>query len=143
VGNELQQLVDRAEISDLLAAYSTAIDTQDWAGLAAVFTPDAECDYGTLGNPHGPDEIAGLVSRTLTGLDATQHLVGNVVVHVDGDRATAECYLIAQHVRGDRHYLLGGRYSDRVVRTPQGWRIAHRTLHRGWATGDRSVLARP
>jgi hypothetical protein len=73
--------------------------------------------------------------------------VGNVVVAVDGDEATADCYLISQHIRqgtpGGDHYLLGGRYSDRVVRTPAGWRIAHRTLHRMWTTGNRDVVRRP
>jgi SnoaL-like domain len=74
-------------------------------------------------------------------------LVGNIVVDVRGDEATAYCYLISQHIRQDTpggdHYLLGGRYTDHVVRTPDGWRIAHRTMHRMWASGNREVVQRP
>ena len=143
----LQDLLDRAEIGDLLARYSTALDNRDWALLGSVFVPDALCDYGALGNPHGLDEITSLIRGTIGDLDATQHLVGNVVVEVRGDEATADCYLISQHIRRDTpggdHYFLGGRYHDRVVRTPAGWRIAHRTLHRMWTTGNRDVVRRP
>ena len=143
----MQELVDKSQIGDLLAQYSTALDTRDWDALGQVFTADASCDYGSLGSPRGVDEITSLVRSTLSGLDATQHLIGNVTVQTDGDQATADCYLIAQHIRtgapGGDHYLIGGRYSDRLVRTPQGWRISHRTLHRMWTTGNRGVIHRP
>src|SRR3954463_2258527 len=145
--DDLQALVDRLEIGELLARYSTALDSRDWNLLAEVFTPDAECDYGSLGNPHGVDEITTLVRSTIGDLDSTQHLVGNVVVSVDGDEATADCYLISQHIRqgtpGGDHYFLGGPERDRGVRPPAGWRIAHRTLHRMWTSGNRDVVRRP
>ena len=57
--------------------------------------------------------------------------------------ATADCYLISQHIRGADHYFLGGRYHDRLVRTPDGWRIAHRTLQKMWTEGSRDVVRRP
>ncbi len=143
----LRELEDRAQIGDVLARYSTALDTRDWDALQTVFTTDAECDYGALGSPRGVTEIAGLISATIGSLDATQHLIGNVIVAVDGDAATADCYLISQHLRagtpGGDHYLLGGRYRDELVRTPEGWRIRSRTLHRMWTTGNRDVVQRP
>ncbi|MGY1809518.1 nuclear transport factor 2 family protein [Blastococcus sp. SYSU D00669] len=147
MSDALQQLLDRTEIAELLARYSTALDERRWELLGEVFTPDASCDYGSLGSPDGLAEITALVRGTIGDLDATQHLVGNVVVAVDGDEATADCYLISQHVRrgtpGGEHYMLGGRYADRLVRTPAGWRIAHRTLHRMWTSGNREVVRRP
>lgn len=147
MADRLQELEDRADIGEVLTRYCSALDNRDWKGLESVFTTDAICDYGALGNPHGAAEIASLISSTIGDLDATQHLIGNVTVSVDGDMATADCYLISQHIRagapGGDHYLLGGRYSDRLVRTPEGWRIAHRTLHRMWTTGNRDVVQRP
>jgi ketosteroid isomerase-like protein len=144
---DLQQVLDRLEIGDLLARYCTALDRRDWDRLADVFTADAVCDYGALGTPTGVAEITGLVRGTLDTLDATQHLIGNVVVAVDGDTATAHCYLIAQHLRegtpGGETYLLGGTYEDVLLRTADGWRITHRTLDRLWATGNRDVVMRP
>lgn len=147
MSDALQQVLDRLEIGELLARYSTALDTRNWDLLGAVFLPNARCDYGSLGTPQGLDEIVSLVRGTIADLDATQHLVGNVVVDVRGDEATADCYLISQHIRRDTpggdHYFLGGRYSDRLVRTAHGWRIAHRTLHRMWTAGNREVVRRP
>ena len=145
--DDLQALRDRIEIGELLALYCTALDERRWELLGEVFLPDAACDYGSLGRPDGVEEITTLIRGTIGDLDATQHLVGNVVVRVDGDDATADSYLISQHIRagtpGGDHYLLGGRYADRVVRAPAGWRIAHRTLHRMWTTGNRDVVRRP
>lgn len=143
----LQELLDRAEIADVLSRYSTALDTRSWELLDQVFTPDADCDYGALGTPSGVHSIVDLIRSTIGSLDATQHLIGNVTVAVAGDRASADCYLISQHIRagapGGEHYLLGGRYSDRLARTQDGWRITHRTLHRLWSTGNRDVVTRP
>ena len=146
MADRLQELVDRADIGDVLCRYSTALDSRDWEALGSVFTPDAVCDYGALGSPRGVPAIAGLVSATIGSLDATQHLLGNVTVAVDGDTATADCYLVAQHVRagtpGGDDYLLGGPYHDELVRTPEGWRITSRTLHRTWTSGNRDVVQR-
>ena len=147
MADRLQELVDRADIGDVLCRYCAALDDRDWDALAGVFTPDAVAHYGALGSPRGVPAIAGLVSATIGSLDATQHLVGNVTVAVDGDAATADCYLLAQHVRdgtpGGDTYLLGGSYHDELVRTPEGWRIAQRTLRRMWTTGNRDVVQRP
>lgn len=143
----LQEIADRMEVGDLLAGYATALDTKDWGALYGIFAADSECDFGALGRPRGIPQIVELVRGALGTVDATQHLVGNVVVQLAGDEGRASCYLFAQHVRegagGPAHYLLGGVYRDRVVRTPQGWRIHHRTLTRLWSTGDPAVVLRP
>ena len=39
--------------------------------------------------------------------------------------------------------MIGGSYADRLVRTVDGWRIEHRTLHRMWTSGNRDVVQRP
>ena len=73
----------------------------------------------------------------------SQHLVGTHQVALDGDRATARCYLHAQHVnQSGGQYIVAGRYDDDVVRTPAGWRIQRRTLTVLWTAGDPAVLAR-
>ena len=79
--------------------------------------------------------VDGIVERSrgaLEPLDASQHLLGNIVVEVNGDDATSVCYFQAQHVRagtpGGDTYFIAGSYADRLVRTPQGWRIV--AVHR-------------
>lgn len=145
--DRLQELTDRLDIAEVLARYCVALDTRDWDLLQQVFAADAACDYGSVGSPQGIPAIAAAIRGTIGDLDATQHLTGNVLVDLDGDRATASCYLLSQHVRrgqeGGEEYLIGGRYHDELVRTPDGWRIRTRRLDRMWSSGNRDVVRRP
>jgi len=143
---DLSAVVDRQEITDILHRYAHALDARDWELLRTCFTEDAVADYLDLGGVNeGVQAIVSLCRGALKGLDASQHLIGSPLVELDGDSAKATCYLQAQHVfrglpEGD-HYLVGGTYVDRVVRTPAGWRIAHRTLHTTWTHGNPDVFA--
>lgn len=141
----LRELVDRREIEDVLYRYAQTLDSHDWDGLRTCFTPDAVADFLELGGVNeGIDAIVGLISGVLSGLDASQHLVGTPLITVDGDTASSSCYLQAQHVfkgaPGGDHYLVGGTYVDRLTRTADGWRIAHRTLHASWMDGNPEVF---
>jgi ketosteroid isomerase-like protein len=141
----IAELVDRREIDDVLYRYAQSLDSHDWDRLRTVFTQDAVADFLELGGVNeGIDAIVGLISGVLSGLDASQHLIGCPLATVDGDTATASCYLQAQHVfrgaPGGDHYLVGGTYVDQLVRTPEGWRIKHRTLHATWMDGNPEVF---
>lgn len=138
--------VDVAAIVDVTVAYCWAIDTRDWAALDRIFVPDATAVFGSW-ELEGLDAIRRRLERTLSRLDASQHLVGTHQVHLDGDTATGRCYVHAQHVRDAAAidgagplYLVAGRYDDRFVRTPDGWRIARRTLTPLWTEGNERVL---
>jgi hypothetical protein len=134
------QLADRIAIADLTAAYAFALDGHDWDGLDEVFTPDATAELGR--SLSGLDAIKERIRGALEPLDASQHLVATPQIRIDGDRATCRCYLQAQHVKGGALFMVGGRYDDRVVRTPAGWRIEHRVLTVMWTEGHPKVLGR-
>ena len=135
---------DKDLVTAVTIRYCWALDGRRFDQLTEVFTPDAVGDYGSLGTFHGPDEIAAFVETVLTPLDASQHLVSNHDVAVDGDTATCRCQLQAQHVRssteGSPNYLVGGFYEDQLVRTDAGWRIRHRAMRRTWTDGNRAVV---
>lgn len=144
--NQLQAIADRFQIEDVLARYCTALDSKRWAMLADVFAPDGVAEFGDLGGRHeGPHAIAEFVRSVLGGLDASQHLLGNEVVSVDGNRAVATCYFQAQHflvsANGGNTYLVGGIYDDELVRTSEGWRIALRRLTPTWYDGNTGVVS--
>lgn len=133
---------DRLAILDLTIRYAWAIDSRSWSQLDDVFAPDATAE---LTDPlSSRDAIKERVRRALEPLDASQHFVSNHRVRVHGDSGFCECYVLAQHVRrstpGSRTYIVGGRYEDRLVRTSQGWRIAHRKLVVDWTEGNPAVL---
>jgi ketosteroid isomerase-like protein len=144
--DELSVLVDKQTIRDVVHRYGYALDNRDWALLRTCFVPDVVGHYG--GDPlRGYEALEQLCRTTLTPLSASQHLIGNVLVTVDGNDATCSCYLQAQHVRqgapGGDHFLYAGRYSDRLTRTSDGWRIAERTLSAMWTSGNPAVINRP
>jgi len=145
---DIQQISDRLEIDDLLARYARALDYRTFEDLDGIFTADATFDAGGLGSPTGPAAIREMIQGTIGHLDATQHLVGKSLVEFSpgGDEAEVRTYLISQHIRESapgpvKHYFLGGEYYDRVVRTPDGWRISYRRLDRLWKQGDRAVIS--
>jgi ketosteroid isomerase-like protein len=134
----LQRLLDRAEISDLLLAFARALDTKDWDAYAATFAEDGEFrifDQVRVGR----DEIAAGPARDLTRFDRTQHFSTNHVIDVDGDRATAQSYMLAVHVpdasRPDEHADIGGTYRCECVRTGDGWRFARVEIEVWWTAG--------
>ena len=141
---DLQALQDKQEITEICYRYGLALDSRDWAALAALFTPDADACYLDQPPCHGYQAIEDTCRAALAPMSATQHLVCNVVVRLDGDRAASRCYLQAQHVKdgtpGGDHFIIAGRYDDKLVRTPDGWRIRERSLTLMWTAGNPAVV---
>ena len=134
---------DHLAIVELTVDYCWSIDSKDWPALRRIFTTDATAELG--GELfHGIDAITARIAGALDPIDVSQHLITNHQVRVDGDRATCRCYLHAQHERrnaeGGQHFVVAGRYEDELVRTPAGWRIAHRRLAVMWREGNPKVL---
>jgi SnoaL-like domain len=133
---------DFQAIVDLTIKYCWTIDTHEFETLREIFLPDATALLGDERN--GIDSIITRIHDALTPLDASQHIVANHQVTVDGDRATARCYFQAQHVRrsaqGSPNYIVAGRYQDQLVRTTDGWRIERRVLHVDWTDGNVKVV---
>jgi len=112
--------------------------TADYQRLREVFLPDATATLGSS-DQDGVDEIIERVSTSLAKYSGSQHMVSTHEIAVDGDTATSRCYLHAQHIRPDGEqpplFTLAGIYADDLIRTPDGWRIRHRTLTTLWTTG--------
>lgn len=131
---------DRHEIEAVLIRYAQSLDTKKYARLTEVFTPDATAHYVGMAECNGVESIISLVSGVLDRCGNTQHLLGNVRIDVQGDKATASCYLQAIHAGlgdySDRLLIIWGEYRDQMVRTPAGWRIGYRELTTLHAQGD-------
>ncbi|MEC9344867.1 MAG: nuclear transport factor 2 family protein [Pseudomonadota bacterium] len=143
----LELLADRMAISDVMHRYATAIDMRDFDLLEQVFDDPVEADFSRFGGATYAGERAGWIDqvrKTVSGLTSTQHLTGNHVHRVEGDRAHLTAYLQAMHhlsgARGDPDYLIGGYYEIELARRPAGWRITRYGLTVTWQRGDRDVL---
>lgn len=133
-------IADRFEIIQVTHDYCWALDTKSWDELDDVFLPEATAD---LGWPlEGREAIKARIRTALEHLDDSHHLVATHQVRVDGDEARCRCYLQAQHVKDGDTFMYAGRYEDRFVRTPDGWRIAHRDIVQMWTDGNPAVVRR-
>ena len=136
----LQRLCDERDIEQILVRYAVVLDEHQWSDLDEVFVPNAIATYHGIGEFAGRDAIRDLVRRALERCGRTQHLLGNYRISVDGDKATAKCYLQAVH-QGLGNYsqnvmTVWGEYRDRLERRPEGWRIVHRELEMFKVDGD-------
>ena len=144
----LQDLSDRAEISDVFSRYATGIDTRNWELWRTCFTDDVVVETPTVRDgffAKGADQLVAMCKADVEGLDATQHIITNHNINLNGDTAHCTSYLHAQHVlRGEHsggHLILAGYYTYDMVRTPDGWKIKKYSLTITWGSGDASVWA--
>ena len=142
---DIKQLVDINKIVDLTVAYTWIIDHGPREKLKEIFTDDATfiIDVRHL---NGIEAIINKIEGTLGRLSASQHIISNHQVTINGNTATSNCYLHAQHTllgtEGGDNYVLAGRYLDKLIRTDSGWRIAERKLGLDWIEGNPKVVGR-
>ncbi len=129
----LQALVDRNEIIDLFSRYATGIDTRDAALYRSCFTDALAWDMMGQGLTEGAADVwVETALNTVQFFATTQHIITNHVIDIDGDEATAVAYLQAQHWNADAATLVGGYYSNRLQRTPEGWKFCRIELKITW-----------
>lgn len=142
---DLQSLLDEKAIEKMLARFSRIIDDRRWEALADVFATDLSFDYGEGSEKQGLAALQETMARYLGACGGTQHLLGNILVELNGDRATSRTYVQARHQRpGDAAgpiFDSNGEYVDDWERGSGGWRIVRRRV--SWMThsGDPAILA--
>ena len=67
---DIERLVALEEIKQVKARYFRCMDTKDWAGFEAVFTPDATADYSSEGDAKdwsatGASAVVALVRKAV------------------------------------------------------------------------------
>ena len=131
----LQEISDRLEIQQLLAAYSTAVDGGRFEDLDDLFTDDAVIDLSATGGAHGPSaEVTSWLSGTLSGFGGYMHVVSSTDLRLDGDTATGRTACVnplALEADSKDIYLICFWYDDEFARTTDGWRFRSRTQIRG------------
>jgi len=124
---------DKAQIAEVLIRYATGIDFKDWALFRTCWTDEVDIDYGDLGQFTDADEFTTLMTQIHDGMGQTYHRISNLVIDVDGDRATARSYVHAtlMAIPGDSSSWVDalGHYDDGLVKTARGWCIDKRTTH--------------
>ena len=123
---QLQELIERSEITELVSRLGLWLDEKRWDEARSVLTEDATAKTSG-GSVVGVDGVSEQARRN--HVVRTHHVITNVLIELDGDRATVGANLIATFVGGPDgsgpHSHRGERYHFEAVRTPEGWRLAH------------------
>ncbi|MEW6270531.1 MAG: nuclear transport factor 2 family protein [Thermodesulfobacteriota bacterium] len=120
---------DRLEIQELLARYCHCIDRGRWERFPELFTEDCRLDMSqVMGLYEGRAGIQTFVD-TLKPLGIfMRHLVTNVVIEGDGERAHVESYVVAVTGSEASPSRTTGFYDDEVVKQNGRWLLRRRTL---------------
>ncbi len=102
MNDQLQRLLDRAEIQDLMGFYARAVDRADWKALREVYHPDAideHCDFND-----GVDGFIEFAIQLAGGHSQAMHFLGQCLVEFpdsapnpEKDTAVAETYFMTAH----------------------------------------------
>ena len=139
------EMADREAIRDCLFRYCRGIDRSDPGLVRSAYWPGA-MDYHT-GFTGTVEEFIEWALPQLLAMEQNMHMIGNILINLDGDKAKVETYLWSVSVLpGDdpRQVMVCGRYLDRFEKRDDEWRIAERFVVHDWfeggpATGDWAI----
>ena len=138
----VREVWDRQEIEQLMYRHARSLDRMDGELMKSTYWEDATEEHQDPIYPelfHWNDNAWKFVPGAMKGFEAlkvTQHRISNILIELDGDRATAETYVWAYHVgveNGvDKEGILGGRHYFNLERRNGEWRIKHRLTIFDW-----------
>ena len=135
MNDRIEALLDKQDIYELSCKYMRGLDRLDAQLLNSVFFEDAWCDYGfTKGSPA---EFTQFAIAALQEHAANQHMIGNVLIELEGDEAFGEVYFNAYHkLKGEAGFedvIIAGRYLDRYEKREGIWKFAYGSERVDWS----------
>jgi hypothetical protein len=133
---ELQALLDKQAISEVIARYSRTLDWLDDEGQASCYWPDAAIDYEFFKGTAA--EFVPVVMQIERSSQRRWHFLGGLQIKLHStSSASAEAYGIATGVREAEGVwtgnMFGGRYLDEFEKRDGEWRISKRNYIMDWS----------
>lgn len=133
---ELQALLDKQAISEVIARYSRTLDWLDDVGQASCYWPDAAIDYGFFVGSAA--DFIPVVMQIERASKRRWHFLGSLQIELHSARtASTECYGLATGVREEDGVwtgnIYGGRYLDEFEKRGGEWRICKRQYVMDWS----------
>ena len=144
-------LQDRSDITQLMYRYADAMDRCDVGAVLRCFADDAETSWhdGVV-KTAGADELRRFLENAFSDdvlggpAKPSSHLMANVMIDLDGDRAHVETTALACVTnRPDLVTVRGIHYSDVCERSTGGWRIRSRNHRADWEFSTPGQTAGP
>jgi 3-phenylpropionate/cinnamic acid dioxygenase small subunit len=132
---QVQHLTDESDIHRLIDQYGAALDEKRWDDWENTFSNDVVTEY-PWGRNEGKSGMGKKAGDLLADFVITEHLSGNVLIDIEGDRASSRRNVWIICVREDDvpgvHFTEGGVYTCEHVRTPDGWKFSYIRLDIKW-----------
>ncbi|HVY16794.1 MAG TPA: nuclear transport factor 2 family protein [Rhodopila sp.] len=123
---------DRFGINDLFVRYTCALDAGDAETVIDCFTEDGTLVSPAVGEHTGRPAITAFAhrfARFQASGSQLRHVISNLVMSVDGDRAHATCYLTVFLTKdGQSRLLAPGRYDCELRKAGGQWRFQRRVV---------------
>lgn len=131
----VEELLAKQEIYELSCTYMRGLDRTDPDLLHSVFFDDAYCEYGFINGD--PRVFIDYAIQALSEHSANQHMIGNVLIDLQGEEAFGEVYFTAYHKvpaeQGFEDVIIAGRYLDRYECRAGIWKMAYRSERVDWS----------
>lgn len=139
---DLDTVVARSEIRDVLERYCRGIDRLDADLVNGVYWDEAIDDHGIYKGP-GKDFAAFVLPMLRQHFHGTMHSLHQSLIELKVSRAHAETYFVAYHwgtnETGRFIDIAGGRYVDVLERRNGEWRILDRTVVIEWTRLEKNL----
>lgn len=139
---DIQYLMDRAAIQDLLARYFQGLDRSSPEQVRGCFTDDVRAHYDKRTPTRGLEDMMKSLENFNKLRDGrmkiTTHFMGNLVIKsIEGDVAETEtnaiAFLVEPAAGSDVVAMRCLRYLDRLRREKTGWLISDRIHTLDWS----------
>jgi 3-phenylpropionate/cinnamic acid dioxygenase small subunit len=135
-------LLDQLDIEELCYRYSEALDSKNWDEFGACFVSQGKLHTASpLADLYGRKVLTEHMRTVTAEFERIQHFVSNCRYKSEGRVATGTSSFLAYHwKRGSgelrEFVVLGGTYTDALVRKRDRWRFGERRIavlwqHRG------------
>jgi hypothetical protein len=141
---QLNQLIEKDNIIEVVNKLFINTDNRDWAQVKACFADKVLFDMTSMagGEPTTltPQEIVDGWDQGLKALKAIHHQIGNYLVSVNGNNADVFCYGTAFHylpnkTKNDTRTFVGS-YDFKLIKANGNWQISMFKYNLKYITGN-------
>jgi hypothetical protein len=140
LAKRIQGIEDEKAIGDLIVQYGLSLDRKDFSGYSDLFAKEGEWSGQLSGRTSikGPENIRAAMEKNFAERSydpdhiTNLHLVSNVKIDLDGDRATgySRWTVVSRNDKDEPYVRLSGRYDDVFIREDGRWKFLSRAARR-------------